>query len=77
MLGSKESSYNNFKNLTFSKGGGIAQFVSHSPLNLETRVQIPVRAWLGTSNACMRGEENASYKSHIAPVRLINWCIMT
>ncbi len=33
-------------------------------------------SWLRSPNACMRGEEIASCKSHIPSVSLTNWCIM-
>ncbi len=33
-------------------------------------------AWLGSPNACMKGEEITSCKSHIALVSLTNSCIM-
>ncbi len=57
-------------------GGGIAQLVSHLPLNLGTCVRIPVGAWLRSTNAWMRGEEITSCKGHIASVILTNWCIL-
>ncbi len=56
--------------------GGIAQLVSRPSLNLETRVQILVGAWIGSPNAWMREEEIASCKSHIPSVSLTNWCIL-
>ncbi len=50
--------------------------VSRPPLMLGTWVRIPVRAKLGSPNACMGREEITSCKSHIASVSLTDWCIM-
>ncbi len=44
------------------EGGGIAQMVSRLPLKLGTQVRIPVRAKLGSPNACMGREEITSFK---------------